>query len=239
VKLSMKFSTVIVGAGRGERLGKDIPKCLYPIRGIPLMLLSVLPFNLVEETGDIILVVPENFLEDIKSTVAKYRLTRISSIVPGGAQRQDSVLKGLEAVQSDVDRVLIHDGARPLLSDVLVKRMVDSLKDELAAVAALNVTDTMHTARGLHAYAGPDRRGLVAAQTPQGFDRTVILEAFERAIDQSFKFTDEVMLVREMVNVYAAIVLGETANVKITRPDDLEFYSTMLDEKAKILEARK
>jgi len=239
VNLNMKFSTIIVGAGRGERLGKDIPKCLYPIRGIPLMLLSVLPFEQVEEAGEIILVVPDSFVDDVKSAVAKYGLTRVKSIVPGGAHRQDSVLKGLEAVQGDVGRILIHDGARPLLSVELVKRMIESLKDERAAVAALNVTDTMHTARGLHAYAGPDRRGLVAAQTPQGFDRKLILEAFERAIEQSFKFTDEVMLIREMVGVYAAIVLGEAANVKITRPGDLDFYGAMLDEKAKILEARK
>ena len=235
----MKFGTVIVGGGKGERLGKDIPKCLYPIRGIPLMLLSILPFEQVKESGDIVLVVPDGFEGDIKSEVKKYGLSRVSNIVPGGAQRQDSVLKGLQAVQSNVDRVLIHDGARPLLTGELVRRMIESLKDEQAAVAALHVTDTMHTARGLHAYAGPDRRGLVAAQTPQGFDRKLILQAFERANDQSFKFTDEVMLIREMVSVYAAIVLGETANVKITRPDDLDFYDAMLDEKAKILEARK
>lgn len=235
----MRFSTIIVGAGRGERLGVETPKCLLRIGGVPLMLLSVYPFERVREAGEVILVVPRGFESDVQSAVDDFGLESIKAVVPGGERRQDSVLAGVKALSEDVERVIIHDGARPLLSIEVVERFIDTLREERAAVVGLPVTDTLHTAKGIHAYTGPSRSDLIAAQTPQGFEKSLIVDALTKAEEQGLDVTDEVTLVRETMGVNAGIVLGEIANVKITRPDDLTFYKSMLRARVRQLKGRR
>ncbi|MDP8240196.1 MAG: 2-C-methyl-D-erythritol 4-phosphate cytidylyltransferase [Candidatus Hatepunaea meridiana] len=231
----MKFGAVIVGAGKGERLGKQTPKCLVRINNIPLLLIATLPFDRTTLVESIILVVPPGSEEEVRLSVEELRLKSITTIVPDGERRQDSVLNGIKALPDDIDRVIIHDGARVLLSIKVLERFISVLEQESAVLMAVPVSDTLHRDSDGYALAGPDRTCLIGAQTPQGFDRHLLIEAFEIASERDLSFTDEVTMVRELLNVNARIVEGEASNIKITRPDDLIFHDQALRTRVKLL----
>jgi len=231
----MKFGAVIVGAGKGKRLGKQTPKCLVRINNVPLLLIAALPFDRTDLVESIVLVVPSGSKEEIRLSVEELRLKSKITIVPGGERRQDSVLNGIKALSDDIDRVIIHDGARVLLSMRALERFINVLEQESAVLMAVPVSDTLHRDSDDYAFSGPDRTSLIAAQTPQGFERALLLEAFNIALERSLSFTDEVTMVRELLNVNARIVEGEASNIKITRPDDLIFYDQALRPRVKLL----
>lgn len=235
----MKFGAIIVGAGRGERLGSDIPKCLIRIDGIPLIILTAMPFERIEDLEAIILVVPSGAVEEIEVAVLSAGLSKITAVVPGGVRRQDSVKAGLDALSSGIDKVLVHDGARPLTSVNLVKDVIEMLRTEPAVIVAIPASDTLHRNDDGYAVQGQDRTGLWAAQTPQGFDRAVLNEAFRKAEEAQFSVTDEATMVREMSGIRARIVSGSTGNIKITRPEDLRFYQLQLQARVKQMKWKK
>ena len=231
----MKIGAVIVGAGKGERLGGEVPKCLIIIDDVPLLLLAAYPFQIESEIAEVALVVPSGMEAEIGRLVHQFGFTKSTRIVPGGARRQDSVLAGLNSLSPRVDKVLIHDGARPLLS----KRLLDSLIVELdvspAVMPFLPVTDTLHLDERGYAGAGPSRTGLVAAQTPQGFDRNLLERAFKASENNAIAASDEASLVRTRMGVSAKLITGEMSNIKINIEEDLRFYAAQLRERAKLV----
>lgn len=224
----MKFGVVIVGAGKGERLGRVTPKCMVKIDKVPLLLLSVWVFEQSDDIESIVLVVPPGYEQDIDLDVKQLRFQNVTSIIQGAERRQDSVLNGIQSLSRDIDRVIIHDGARPLLSLEVVNRFITALKEEQPVFVGVPINDTLHTNIEGYAHNAPDRIDLVVAQTPQGFDRSLLLEAFFIGEERQLTVTDEATLVRETMDVLARIVEGETMNVKITRPEDLELYNMPL-----------
>ncbi len=232
----MKFGVVIVGAGKGERLGRATPKCMVEIDKVPLLLLSVWVFEQSDDIESIVLVVPPGYEEDIDLDIKQLKFKNITSIVTGAKRRQDSVLNGIQALSRDVDRVIIHDGARPLLSTDVMNRFLTALKEEQPVLVGVPVNDTLHKNIEGYAHSAPNRIDLIAAQTPQGFDRSLLLEAFFIGEERQLSVTDEATLVRETMDVSVRIVEGETMNVKITRPEDLELYNIPL--KTRVREMR-
>ncbi len=224
----MRFGVVIVGAGKGERLGRGTPKCMVKIDQVPLLLMSAWAFEKSVDVETIVLVVPPGFERDIDLDIKQLRFQNVISIVAGAERRQDSVLNGIQTLPRDVDRVIIHDGARPLLSLGLINRFIEVLKKEQPVFVGIPVNDTIHKNIKGYAHNAPDRIDLIAAQTPQGFDRSLLLEAFFVGEEQQLTVTDEATLVRETMDVSARIVGGETINAKITRPEDLELYNMPL-----------
>ena len=224
----MKFGAVVVGAGRGERLGMARPKCMVRIDGVPLLLMSAWSFDRMESVSETVLVVPPDCEAEVQAACEDLGLKRVISVVPGGARRQDSVLNGLKVLSQDVARVLIHDGARPLVSTGLIQRLIEALETEDAVFAGIPVSDTLHVNRGGHAEEGPDRQDLTAAQTPQGFERKILMEALAEAARRGLTFTDDVALVRQVTGVKARIIPGETTNIKITRPEDIRLHEFLL-----------
>ncbi len=229
----MKFGTIIVGAGKGERLKSTVPKCLIRIEGVPLIVVSAWAFNEVELIDTISLVVPAGYESEIQTTVETIGLHKVIAVVSGGARRQDSVNNGLEALPSDIDRVLIHDGARSLISTGLIMRVVEALRQHSAVTAAVPVGNTLHRNENGCAVQGVDRSNLWGAQTPQGFDRKLLIEAFKQAEQKNLSVTDEVTLVRDTMDVKARLVMGEASNLKITHPDDLDLFRHHLEERVK------
>ncbi len=223
---------MIVAAGRGERLGSPTPKCLIRVEGISLLLMAAWPFEKAVGIEAIILVVPPGSEDAVRIEVESTGLGGVKAIVPGGARRQDSVLAGLKALSPEIDRVLVHDGARPLLSVELVNRLVNALRSAPAVTAAIPAADTIHRDDAGCAAAGPERADLVMAQTPQGFERKLLMQTFEKAGREALTATDEVTLVREMTGVKARLITGEAGNIKITSPDDLGFYHPQLQARA-------
>jgi len=229
LKLVTNFGAVIVGAGKGERLESDIPKCLIKIDKAPLILLSAWTFNQIPRIEAIVLVVPPGSEEMVKDAAQKWRLDKVTAVVPGGSRRQDSVLAGVNVLPEGINRVLIHDGARPFTSVQLIDNTIKSLEVHDVVTVAVPVTDTLHVNEYGRALPGPDRSQLVAAQTPQGIDRFFLLEAFKQCKAKKLTVTDEVSLVREVFSISAFIVDGEASNVKITHPEDLQYFRLQLE----------
>jgi 2-C-methyl-D-erythritol 4-phosphate cytidylyltransferase/2-C-methyl-D-erythritol 2,4-cyclodiphosphate synthase len=146
-----------------------------------------------------------------------------ATIVPGGAQRSDSVLAGVNA--SDADIVVIHDGARPLVSSALVDAVADAAARDGAAIAAVAVTDSLKRTAGSELAGAVERDSLVAAQTPQAARRDLLVHAFAAADGASF--SDEAALLAAD-GVRVAVVPGERSNIKVTTPDDLELVRAIV-----------
>ncbi len=159
-------------------------------------------------------------------------LTRIDPrvcLVAGGEARADSVRLALAAVPADCDVVLVHDAARPLVSQALVARMIDHANEAPAVIAALPLTDTVHEVdAGGCIVRTPDRAGLWLAQTPQAFATDVLREAHRRAQAEGIGATDDAALVRRYGHV-VRVVEGERSNIKLTVPEDLATARALLE----------
>ncbi|MBI4125269.1 MAG: 2-C-methyl-D-erythritol 4-phosphate cytidylyltransferase [Deltaproteobacteria bacterium] len=207
----MKAGVIIVAAGRGSRLDSALPKAFVPLGGKPLYQHSLAVFQGHPGIGEIVLVVPPEsglqFLEGVQ-------------IVSGGRRRQDSVAAGLQALDPKHQTVLIHDAARPFVSPALVDRLIAALKQGRNAIAALSVADTVKQVDGGKIVRTIDRQILRAAQTPQGFQLSVLREVLQEAEQRGWEVTDEAMLL-EKLNIPVYWVEGDPLNIKITTKEDL------------------
>lgn len=228
----MKIGAVIVAAGKGERLGLNIPKCLVKIHDVPIVVMSAYAFSQSVDIESIVIVAPPAHLSEVRSEMSRFNIAKIHAVVPGGELRQDSVEAGVRALPADVDRVLVHDGARCLVSEAIIGRVAAALRHHEAVLTAIPETDTIHEINTGKAVGGVDRSKFVRAQTPQGFSRELLLQAFHKIVNKDYNITDEVTLIREIVGVNAYIINGEVLNVKITQPEDLKIYDLHLRNKA-------
>ncbi len=234
----MKTGAIIVGAGKGERLGSGVPKGLRLIEGVPLILVAAFPFCKFSRIESVVLVVPSGSCDDVRNSAERLGLVGITAVVEGGTRRQDSVKYGLETTPENIERIMVHDGARPLLSDVLLERLIDQSEPYRAATVGMPVTDTLHWLENKMLKPGVDRRSLIGAQTPQIFTRTDLERAFELAENVQEAYTDEISLVRGVLSVEAGFITGEASNVKITYPDDLRFYYPQLTARVHLMKGR-
>lgn len=209
-----KVAVILVAAGRGHRAGGGIPKQYRPLLGEPLLRRTARRFD---DLAGIDAILPVIHPDDVE--LCQKALTGISTRPPvwGGETRQESVLRGLEALEADApDLVLIQDGARPLTSAATIGRVIDALARHDGAIAALPVNDSLK--RGGETIAGSvAREGLWRAQTPQGFRYRPILAAHRAARGRAL--TDDAA-VAEMAGMTVALVAGEEDNVKVTTEGD-------------------
>jgi 2-C-methyl-D-erythritol 4-phosphate cytidylyltransferase len=210
----VRAAAVIVAGGAGTRLGGPVRKQYLRVGGEPVLLRAVRPFLAHPRIAAVIVVLPADDVADPPAWLAELPVR----IVAGGAERGDSVLAGLRAVGEDADRVLIHDGARPFVSADVIDRVLDA---DGGAIAAVPVTDTIQQvdASGVIIHT-PDRSTLWQAQTPQGFPRAGIVDAYARAAAEGIAATDDAALYARYVGA-VRVVMGSHDNLKVTRPDDL------------------
>lgn len=210
----MRAAAVVVAGGAGLRFGGPVRKQYLEIGGVPVLLRAVLPFLHHPRIASVVVVLPAGDVDDPPAWLAALDLT----IVAGGPERGDSVLHGLRAVAEDVDRVLIHDGARPFVSADVIDRVLDA---EGGVIAAVPVTDTIQQvdADGV-VTATPDRSTLWQAQTPQGFPRAALLDAYQRAREDGIAATDDAAVFSRYAGP-VRVVPGSHHNLKVTRPEDL------------------
>ncbi|KAA3510161.1 bifunctional 2-C-methyl-D-erythritol 4-phosphate cytidylyltransferase/2-C-methyl-D-erythritol 2,4-cyclodiphosphate synthase [Agrobacterium rosae] len=227
----MKIGIVIVAAGRGERAGspEEGPKQYRPIGGRPVIEHTLGKFLDWRKDSPIVVVIHADDHALFQPILARLNAEdRITSVI-GGATRQQSVLAGLEALQSrDITHVMIHDGVRPFINVDLLQRIADALSAGAKAVLpAIAVTDTLK--RGKEGFVGEtvSRSDLYAAQTPQSFDYASILEAHRAAASSGrTDFTDDAAI-SEWAGTPIILVDGLVDNVKLTLKRDI----TMADEK--------
>lgn len=219
----MKSATVIVvAAGRGERFGGNKPFAM--LGGKAILDWSLETFEAHAEIGAVILVLPAG------RTGAEFRrrFPKIHDVVPGGKERQDSVLRGFgRAAVETGDVVLIHDGVRPFASADLVGRIIRAARAKGAAIPVLPAADTIKRVRDGCVVETLDRSELAAVQTPQGFLRGVLAAALDKAVRDGYVGTDEAALV-ERAGYPVHAVPGEPGNLKITRPEDLKLAEALL-----------
>jgi 2-C-methyl-D-erythritol 4-phosphate cytidylyltransferase / 2-C-methyl-D-erythritol 2,4-cyclodiphosphate synthase len=208
---------LIVAAGRGRRFGAELPKQYHDLLGRPVLSHTLAAFAGHPKVDAVCTIIHPD--DRVLYDRAAAGLPKLLPPVPGGAERQDSVRNGLESVAAETPaRVLIHDGARPLVSPAVIDRALAALDAAPGAIVAMPVSDTLKRADGtLHVADTVDRTGLWRAQTPQAFRFADILSAHRGAAAGA---TDDAMLF-ERAGLAVRLVEGEEENLKITTADDL------------------
>ena len=220
---SGSVTAVVVSAGSSTRMG-GLNKQFVPILGIPTIVRSIKAFD-IDLVKNIVVVAKKEDILKVEQLIDMYHLNKVSDIVEGGGTRQQSVLLGLERAK-DSDFVLIHDGARPLVSDSLIGRVIDAFCEYDAVAPVLKVTDTLKEVDDKGTIIKTvDRERLAAVQTPQGFRLETYLEAAKgRSVDG---LTDDCSLM-EQAGISVHKVEGDPKNIKITLPEDIYFAETIL-----------
>lgn len=224
---------IVPAAGRGERLGRGIPKALCEVGGVPMLTLAVRALAAARLVDVVVVAAPPDDVAAVRRLLDAERLDAAVVVVAGGAARQDSVLRGLQMLPDDVDVVLVHDAARPLVPVGLVDAVADAVRRGAPAVVpGLPVVDTVKRVRPDGTVAATvDRAALVAVQTPQGFRRDVLAAAHRAAIDAAADrpgpATDDAGLV-ERLGLPVVVVPGSDEAFKVTRPLDLALAETLL-----------
>ncbi len=230
-------SAVIVAAGEGERFKSSIPKLYLGLGGKPIIVHSLLAFYKNHLVKEIVLVIRPGEESRIKKILSDFSI-KVERVVTGGTERQDSVERGLSAVSSETDIILIHDGARPLVSKKLIGEVIKEAEKSGAVVPAFPCEDTIKEVKNGAVLKTPKRNFLWAVQTPQGFKKDIILSAYKKSKENGYYGTDDAELV-ENFGGRVRIVPGEKENIKITRPVDLVLAEAILKKKLNDLRIKK
>jgi len=214
-----RTGAVIVAAGRSERMG-GLEKVLAPLAGAPLLLHSIRAFEKADGVDEIVVVTRGDLLDRVHRLVAAANCAKVKGVVQGGKTRAESSRHGLCALSQEIELVLVHDGARPLVTADLITRVTQAAAATGAAIPGVAPVATIKRSRNGASAGTVDREELREAQTPQGFRRDVLAKAFAAALRDHFDATDEAATV-ERTGVPVSIVEGERRNLKITVPEDL------------------
>jgi 2-C-methyl-D-erythritol 4-phosphate cytidylyltransferase len=227
--VSTRTVALVPAAGRGLRIGGSVPKQFLAIGGQPLILQSLRVLQASSLVDEIILAVPQGEMDYcLKEIVAKHRLTKVTKVVPGGHERQDSVRHALEAVHDDVEMVVVHDAVRPFLTERMLEEVVKTARVKGAAIIALPMKDTVKQVRADHVIERTvDRQSLWLAQTPQAFRRDWLLAAHRKAYAEGVRATDDAYLI-EWAGHSVSVVEGSGENIKVTRPEDMVIAEAIL-----------
>jgi 2-C-methyl-D-erythritol 4-phosphate cytidylyltransferase len=228
--LSKMNSAIIVAAGKGARMGPGVDKLFLEVAGQPVVAHTWRRFDDARCIGEIILVVRDGQEKRFKELAAKFRFQKPFRIVTGGAERQDSVWNGLEALSPLAEVVAIHDAARPCVGGELIEATVKHAEESGAAVAAQPVTDTIkESSDGRLIERTLDRSRLWAVQTPQTFRVEVIRRALMEVRLRKLIFTDDTAAC-ELIGQPVRLVSRVAPNPKVTVPGDLPLVEMLLQK---------
>lgn len=228
-------SAIIAAAGMSNRMGSNINKQFISVDNKPILAHTIDKFEKCKYVDEIIVVAREDEIEYCrKEIVRRYNFNKVTKIVRGGKERQDSVYNGLLALDERCDIVLSHDGARPF---VKIENIVDSIKSAFeygACVVGVPVKDTIKVVGDKGNITNtPNRDLLWAAQTPQCFKKSIIMEGYKKAIEDGFMGTDDAGLV-ERLGIEVKMIMGSYENIKITTPEDLIIAESLLKDRSTI-----
>jgi 2-C-methyl-D-erythritol 4-phosphate cytidylyltransferase len=226
------IAAIIVGAGKGTRMGPNVDKLFLDLNGRPVVAHTWGRLDQAPEVGFIVLVVRDGSERAFEQLPAKFGFTKPFRLVHGGNERQNSVWNGLEALPSHTELVLIQDAARPCTAPSLITASIEAARRDGAAVAAQAVTDTIkESPDGLWVERTLDRSRLWAVQTPQTFRVEIIRRALAEVRRRGLIVTDDTAAC-ELIGQRVRLVPGATPNPKITRPEDLPYAAMLLDRTA-------
>lgn len=225
--MEVKIGAVVLAAGQGKRMDAGIAKQFMKLKGKPLICYALEAFE-KSQIDSVVLVVGKDTVDYCQNEIVKaYGFTKVKAVIPGGKERYHSVYEGLKVFgcESVLDYVLIHDGARPLISGAVIRRVIEAVKQYPACVVGMPVKDTIKVsnAEGFAAET-PDRRYLWQIQTPQAFQFRLIFDAYEKMMhlhNVQEGITDDAMVVEAMTSCPVKLVEGDYRNIKVTTPEDL------------------
>lgn len=225
-----KNIAIVLAAGKGKRMGTEIPKQFLHIDGKPVLYYSLKAFQECDDIHEIILVIGEEYQEYCqKEIIVPYNLSKVTRMVEGGAERYDSVYAGLKAC-TNCKYVFIHDGARPFLTDDILQRCIESVHEYKACVAGMPVKDTIKIAdERNNIETTPSRDRVWMIQTPQVFDYDLIYSAYTKMSKSNVQgITDDAMVVETFENHKVKLVVGSYENIKITTPEDIKIAQILV-----------
>lgn len=222
--MAPSVTAVIVAAGNSTRMGT--PKQFIPLNGRPLIAHTLLAFEQCAAIGEIVVVAQEEYHARLREIAETYGITKLSAIVCGGNIRQQSVRNGVDACHAEY--VAIHDGARPLVTPVIIERVIQGAVQYGAATAAVRTKDTVKIAdENDVVIETPDRTALWNIQTPQIFEKSLYERAFKHAAAHGLDVTDDCQLI-EAIGQPVKLVEGSYTNIKVTTPEDVPFAEELL-----------
>ncbi len=221
----IKYTIIIAAAGVGKRMNLGYPKQFLEYKDKPLFINTVEVAEKLDLVTDIIIVTQKELIEEVEGLCKKYNLAKVSHIVEGGKERQDSIYNGLKYANED-GYIGVQDGVRPFLKEDYLERCYKTLEEEQninGVVVGVPVKDTIKIiGEGGLIEATPKRETLYIAQTPQVFRGEILKEAYEKAHKEKFIGTDDASLVERYFGK-VKLIQGDYDNIKITTVEDLKF----------------
>ena len=218
-----KNTAIVLAAGQGKRMHSKVQKQFLELQGYPVLYYSLRCFQESPLITDIVLVTGEESVAYCKTEIVqKYRFTKVKTVTAGGKERYDSVYAGLLECE-DCEYVLIHDGARPFITEEILERGMEKVRETGACVVGMPSKDTVKIvdAQG-NVEETPDRNRVWTVQTPQIFSYSLIRKAHESIRRKDMKnITDDAMVIEQETGVSVVVSEGSYQNIKITTPEDL------------------
>ena len=228
-----KCIAVITAAGSGKRMGLSRKKQFIALEGKPVIAYTLEKFQNTDEIDDIVLVVSKDDMDFCRTEIVeKYGFSKVKNIISGGAERQESVCKGVMTAAELGEIILIHDGVRPFVKKEEIVKTAKTADEKGAAILAVRVKDSLRSFTGSESKFVP-RENMWLVQTPQGFQRDIIVNAHKKAEEDGFLGTDDAVLAERLGwNIF--LVEGSYDNIKITTPEDLVFSEAILKKEREI-----
>lgn len=225
-------AAIVVAAGQGTRFGSDIPKQFLLLQNRPIIVHTLERLQSAAVISSIVIVVGKEWVTYTgREILSRYNFDKISAVVSGGKERQDSVRAGLQALPAAHEFVVVHDAVRPLFTHNLLERVIEGCANFEACVPGLPARDTVKRIDGDRVIETVPRESLRLVQTPQAFRSQGLMQAFKNAGATGFYSTDEAGLV-EKYGGQVGWVEGEENNLKITTARDLQIAEFFLQEGA-------
>lgn len=221
-------SVVVPAAGSSTRIGGPVSKQFMSISGLPVLARTLSVFQTIEQIAEILVVCRESELTDCQDLVRQHQLSKVKGVITGGSTRQESVYNGISRLTAESKIIVVHDGARPFVTQDVVHRCIEAARLYGAACAAVKVKDTIKGG-SVDAFVTKtlERSLLWSAQTPQAFDSELLRRAYDEARRVGFLGTDDCILV-ERLGHKVKLVEGAYDNIKITTPDDFAIGESIL-----------
>lgn len=228
-----QLALIIPAAGKGERLGWDIPKPYIEIAGQTILEHTLSKFREVSGLGEVIVSTSSEYMEMTAKILEKVFSDTKCTVVKGGAERQDSIRNALEKISDKTGLIAVHDAVRPFVKKDEIENCIQEASRSGGAVLAIPARDTIKVARkNLEIEETPDRKKLWQAQTPQIFWAALLREAYDYASDHDFLGSDDSSLV-EKIGGKVVLVKGSSENFKLTHPHDLRIARYLMLEEQK------
>lgn len=221
----MTLTVIIVAAGKGLRMGAELPKQFLSLSSRPILMRTIDKFHETLPEAAILVVLNNDYIGFWEELCREHSFTVPHKVVAGGESRFQSVRNSLSALSSDTDYVLIHDGVRPFVSGELILRVVAAVQTCGVVVPAVDVVDSLRRTISPRESEVVDRNGLKSVQTPQAFQKEFLIRGYRHASGEDF--TDDASVV-ENAGFKVILVEGERSNIKITTQEDMNFGNFLM-----------